>query len=279
MSESKYDDAKRHTLRELAKRIVVSLYDAALVGGSPQISYCRYLGVDRDRIFSGCDVVDNEYYRARAESVRRESASWHARLSLPSQPFFLAVSRFVEKKNLPRLVDAYSLYVSQATSTGDQAWGLVLCGDGPLASALRSQVKALGLEALVHFAGFRQSAELCAFYALAGGLILPSAHGEQWGLVVNEAMASGLPVLVSTAVGCSSDLVVDGRSGFLFDPLDVGSIARCMAGFAGLERPSREAMGRASAEVIEEWGPDRFAKGLLGALVAGGLPVGPLAPE
>jgi glycosyltransferase involved in cell wall biosynthesis len=106
--------------------------------------------------------------------------------------------------------------------------------------------------------GFQNQQQLGRFYALADTLVFPSMQGETWGLVVNEAMACGLPVLCSETVGACYDLVRDGENGFRFDPGETSSIGRALTAMA--TSPDREAMGRRSLEIISEWTPEDFAR-------------------
>lgn len=94
-----------------------------------------------------------------------------------------------------------------------------------------------------------------------------ASTSEQWGLVVNEAMAAGLPVLVSNRCGCAADLVREGVNGFTFDPYDVEEMTRLMFRVAHGD-VDRAALGQASREIIAEWGPERFAVGLEQAVEA-----------
>ncbi len=140
-------------------------------------------------------------------------------------------------------------------------------GDGPLRSELCQLINDLGLEGSVLLTGFRQYADLPAYYGLASAFILASTT-DQWGLVVNEAMASSLPVLVSNRCGCARDLVREGVNGYTFDPYDEEGLAELMFRTADLARgeSALQKMGAASREIIKAWGPDRFAGGLLGAV-------------
>jgi glycosyltransferase involved in cell wall biosynthesis len=113
----------------------------------------------------------------------------------------------------------------------------------------------------VFMPGFKQYSEIPAYYALAEAFILPSTT-EQWGLVVNEAMASGLPVLVSERAGSAGDLVQSGFNGYTFDPYNVVHLSDLMVRLA-IDRDAREAMGTASSDLIKEWSPDVFSKRLL----------------
>ena len=114
--------------------------------------------------------------------------------------------------------------------------------------------------------GFKQYGELPLYYANAGAFVHASTT-EQWGLVVNEAMASGLPVLVSERCGCAPDLVETGRNGYTFDPHDVDALARLMLDMAS-DACDRAAMGRASREIVARWSPATFAEGFGGPSVA-----------
>jgi glycosyltransferase involved in cell wall biosynthesis len=150
---------------------------------------------------------------------------------------------------------------------------MVLLGDGPLRPALQSQIEAFKLQDHIQLPGFRQYPELPSYYALAGAFIHASTI-EQWGLVVNEAMASGLPVIVSNRCGCARDLVKEGLNGFTFDPFNADALAQLMSRVARLDEEGKAKMGAESRRIIAEWGVKRFADGLESA-VAKALEVGP----
>jgi glycosyltransferase involved in cell wall biosynthesis len=204
-------------------------------------------------------------------------------------PYFLASNRFVERKNLEQLIRAYAVYVGSLQEC-KKAWPIVLLGDGDLRGKLEALCGEVGVQVFsvqesvfsrekecdlklnsyklktpaesgcVVFAGFRQVEELPFFYAGAGAFIHP-ALSEPWGLVINEAMASGLPILSSGNVGAAEELVQEGANGFSFDPDDVEGLAGLMAQMAGMSVEKRLAMGKASERLILEWGPERFARG------------------
>lgn len=262
MSDSTAHDEPRSWWKERVKSRVVRLFSSALVGGLPHLEYVAALGIERAVIFSGYDVVENAYFLAGAEKARTGGAAHRGRLGLPDR-YFLASNRFIEKKNLSRLLDAYAAYVAGA---GPAAWGLVLLGDGPLKPALVEQVTRLGLSDQVCFPGFKQYDELPVFYGLASAFIHASTS-EQWGLVVNEAMASGLPVLVSERCGCAPDLVQNGVNGYTFDPYDTKLIADRMLQISS-GNCDLMAMGQASREIIARWSPETFAAGMMKAATA-----------
>ena len=103
MSESSRQDEPRTWWKEAIKRRIVGLYSAALVGGQRHVEYLVELGMPRERIFTGYDVVDNHYFRQKAEEVRSQRSEVRQKYALPEN-YFLASARFIEKKNLPKLI-------------------------------------------------------------------------------------------------------------------------------------------------------------------------------
>jgi glycosyltransferase involved in cell wall biosynthesis len=260
-SDSTRADEPRTWAKEIFKRRIVAAFAAALVAGSRARDYLAGLGLDGRYQFGPWDVVDNQYFERGADLSRTNVVAGRAKLHLPSR-YFVCVARFVPKKNLPRLIDAFARYVRQA---GPAAWSLVLSGAGPQEAELRRCVTEAGVEGRVHFPGFIQYAELPACYGLAGALVLPSLS-DQWGLVVNEAMAAGLPVLVSARCGCASDLVREGVNGFSFEPENTEALAGCLVRMAEMDQAERAAMGQRSREIVSAYSPAAFAAGLGAAI-------------
>jgi len=259
MSESARGDFERHWWSERVKRGVVGCCRSGLVGGSRHQDYLAELGMPRDRIFLGYDVIDNDYFRTRADAARREEDLLRKRYALPSR-YFVASNRFVPKKNLARLLAAYATY---RQSAGEGAWDLVMCGDGPLRDDLESLVDRLGLRASVRFPGFVQYDDLPVYYGLASAFVHMSTI-EQWGLVVNEAASAGLPLLVSDRCGCVPELVIEGRNGQVLDPLDEAGMAMAMKALS--DDPDAAArMGQASRKIVDAFSPQRFGEGMAAA--------------
>lgn len=257
MADSTRIDAPRKFHTEFVKSRYVRLASAALVAGSRHQAYLAELGMPVESIVQGYDVVDNAHFLNGASEARRNAATIREHLGLPSR-YFLASNRFVEKKNLFRLLEAYADY---RLKVGSGAWSLVLLGDGPLRQKLLDRIAELGINPHVKLPGFVQYGDLPKYYGLASAFVHASTV-EQWGLVVNEAMASGLPVVVSERCGCAPDLVFNARNGWTFDPFDVKQLAQCMARLTQLPESECTAMGRASQQIISNWDVDRFATGL-----------------
>jgi glycosyltransferase involved in cell wall biosynthesis len=262
MSESARYDEARTWWKEMIKRRIVDLYSAALVGGQRHVEYLVELGMPRERIFTGYDVVDNAYFAQLPieirDSIRLRQIEMRKKYGLPEN-YFLASARFIEKKNLPSLIRAYAEYRQRSEVAGNAPWDLVLLGDGPLRKTLNSQLSTLNLHAHVHLPGFKQFDELPVYYAFARAFVHASTT-EQWGLVVNEAIASGLPVIVSDRCGCVPELVAD--NGFTFDPENEDELAARLLEMASLSDHDLEYFGQASRRIAARFGPDRFAEGL-----------------
>jgi len=248
LSESIENDAPRFQLRELIKQKIIQQYDAALVGGTPHKRYFTKLGMPPQAIFLGYDVVGNEAFHPALIS--------HFPHPLKSS-YFLAINRFIPKKNLAFLINSYATYRQQK---GHEAWHLVLSGDGELRSEIEQQIEKLNLTDWIHLPGFLQQEELLPYFAHASCFIHASIQ-EQWGLVVNEAMAAGLPVLVSNRCGCFEDLVLEGINGFGFDPTDQEALSQLMLKMSSLD-VNLTAMGQASLQHIQQFSPDYFAQSL-----------------
>jgi glycosyltransferase involved in cell wall biosynthesis len=277
MSESSRQDEPRTWWKEAIKRRMVGLYSVALVGGQRHVEYLVELGMPRERILTGYDVVDNHYFRQKAEEVRSQRSEVRQKCSLP-ESYFLASARFVEKKNLPRLIRAYAEYRQRSEvrdrksdiSHQHSPWDLVLLGDGPLRGALNSQLSILNLHEHVHLPGFKPYEELPVYYALAKAFVHASTT-EQWGLVVNEAIASGLPVIVSNRCGCAPELI--NGNGFTFDPTNEDELTARLLEMASLSDEGRKHLGDNSYGIAANFAPERFGEGLeRAASVAMGVP-------
>jgi glycosyltransferase involved in cell wall biosynthesis len=284
MSDSREVDLPRTRWREWSKGRIVRLASAGFAAGRVHIDYLEKLGLKRNTCSVGYDVIDNAYFSSEAARWRMAAASGETPATNPPRPYFLACNRFIAKKNLFRLLDAYVRYADPESGT-DAPWPIVLLGDGELRPDLIAHAASLGLPVRerapweppatnetpvpgnrpeVYFPGFRQIGELPRFHAHAGAFIHASTT-EQWGLVVNEAMASGLPVLVSNQCGCAPELVREGINGFSFDPFDVDALARLMTRIASMEPSQRREFGIAGQGLIADWGLERFAAGLADA--------------
>lgn len=254
MMENKIDDRKRNTFTEFVKKIYLKFFHGYIYSGIPHLEYLKFLGVPQDLCISGYSCVDND-------RIKREVLTMKTTGNCPVNfdKYFLCISRFIPKKNFTGLIHAYKKYLDNSLRAEKVSWGLVLCGDGPVLPEAKRLVGELDLENHVYFSGELLSLDsTIPYYSFASAFILASNQNEQWGLVVNEAMASELPVFVSIQSGCAQDLVRSGYNGFLFNGDDVDELASLMAWASNNELGLKE-MGKASGQVIDSFSPEMFA--------------------
>lgn len=213
----------RSWLKKVAKQIyyrwMLRKFDGFLSVGRRHQEYLEYYGVPARRIFSVPHFVDNEWFAEHAsfaiKSRKELRTSWGAR---EDQIVILFVGKLIPEKGLATLLSALAVI----EKIFPKFYKAVFIGSGPLEADCKKQAELLGLA--IAFVGFKNQAELPACYVAADVLAL-SSTSETWGLVVNEAMACGIPAVVSEAVGCAPDLIDDGKTGFVFPPGDVEVMA------------------------------------------------------
>jgi 1,2-diacylglycerol 3-alpha-glucosyltransferase len=255
MFESTEEDHPRNKVKEALKGLLVcTLFDRASVGGSRTSSYLKKLGFPPASIGHYYDVVNNEFYTTGTRLLR--SVSNRDEYNLPAK-YFLYVGRLAPEKNLLGLLDAFGIYLARG---GERS--LVLVGTGNQRELLGQHDAVVQNPRRVHFAGFKNGRELLPYYAFADCFVLPSMS-EPWGLVVNEAMASALPVIVSRRCGCADDLVTHGDNGLLVDPSSVGGMAEALLKLDSLSFERLADMGARSLTRIADYSPDNWAKEII----------------
>jgi glycosyltransferase involved in cell wall biosynthesis len=265
-----WSESNRHDARaglewvESLKAYFLSCCDRFVVPGKAAGEYLQSLGVEMGTISTAPNAVDNDWFRREADSIRgRERArqtEFRERLGLPDR-FFLFVGRLVAEKGVFDLLHAYN----QLDAGIRSGVGLVFAGDGPGRAELEWQARRVSPGAIC-FPGFLHREDLAALYALADALILPT-HSDPWGLVVNEAMACALPVIVTNVAGCSSDLVEDGWNGYVVASQHPEELSHAMDALAQ-DDGLRQKMSTRSGHRILDYSPDACADGLAAAALA-----------
>jgi glycosyltransferase involved in cell wall biosynthesis len=234
--------------------------DGFVVPGRSAFEYLRLLGAPAERIFAAPNAVDNTFFAAQAEGVKRQPAAFREKLGLPRR-FILFVGRLVPEKGVFELLEAYAKLESGLRT---EVW-LVFAGDGVSREELTQLAKRIE-PGVVCFPGFAQREDLAGLYALAETLVLPT-HSDTWGLVVNEAMACGLPIIVSNVAGCAADLVEDGWNGYVVPPRDSEKLS--VAINALVRQPElKQRMSARSSERIRNYTPEACADGLAAAAIS-----------
>lgn len=240
-------------LVEYAKARFLERSDGFLVPGLSARNYLLEMGVHESKIYRAPNAVDNAFFAERSRRARQNADEIRHRFALPDR-YFLCAGRLVREKGVFDLVRAYERLSPEVQ--GDI--GLVLVGDG----SARSQLEALAAAVpdRIRIMAFLHREELASVYALADALVFPT-HSDPWGLVVNEAMACGLPILASEVAGCVADLVENGGNGFVLPPRDIEKWSGAMRAIAtGPEL--RRMMSRSSESKIQEFSPGDWAAGL-----------------
>jgi glycosyltransferase involved in cell wall biosynthesis len=240
--------------KRLVKRMVyprfVGRFRACLSVGTRSDEYFRYYGARR--VVRSPHFVDNATFAARAAVARQRRDALRAAWGIaPGAMVALFAGKLIDKKRPADLLAA------AARVAGVHA---LIVGDGPLRAECEATAVALGAAAT--FVGFLNQSEMPNAYAAADVLVLPSERQETWGLVVNEAMASGLPAIVSEAAGCVPDLIIPGETGYAYPPGDIEALAAALRAVGG----RTALMGQAAARHVRSFSVERAADGVLEAI-------------
>lgn len=247
--DSTFMDKSRVWYKEVLKRFFVAQCDAAFGYGTKSREYLIQLGMPEKSIFIRCQATDNQKITSIYNSVKINRKKYSHQFGY--KPFnFIYVGRLSQEKNVELLIKTFTALKLQEPLATD--WGLIVVGDGPIKSYL---VKKRVPD--IYFTGGKNWEEVPVYYALADVLVLPSIS-EPWGLVVNEAMACGLPVIVSDRCGSAYDLVVNSTNGFIFNSLEGQDLFDKMTFFVTHPECIHE-MGRRSNEIINEYTPENAA--------------------
>lgn len=243
------------------RRLLFRRFAAALAVGQANAAYLRAYGFPDRRIFAAPHAVDNARFHAAAPQARREARAWRTELGIAAEaPVVLFAGKFEAKKRPLDLLEAFGALQHPSAV-------LVLLGSGALEAELRARAAQLA-PGRVRFVGFQNQAAMPRAYALGDLLVLPSlGNGETWGLSLNEAMNLELPVIASSHVGGAADLVIPGRTGWVFPAGNIAALGACLA--KALADPDQlKAMGRSAREHVAAFSYEAASAGLLRALEA-----------
>ncbi|MDO3643709.1 glycosyltransferase family 4 protein [Mucilaginibacter sp. L3T2-6] len=231
-----FDDAKpswvkRNFIVQAVKDLITNQIDALwLPSDEYDQEYTRLYSKSKIKYLYGYDCIDNNLFKVEGEK-RVDNKK------------IITVSRLVEKKNVKSLLDVWK-YVEN----NDDSYSLIVVGDGPLFGELQDHKKNLGLKR-VSFLGVTANDQLPGILHEADAFVSPSLY-ESWGLVVNEAMAAGLPVLLSTKINAAFTLVKEGENGYMFDPGEQEIFQEKLLKFIKLPVSVKKEMSLKSLELI-----------------------------
>jgi glycosyltransferase involved in cell wall biosynthesis len=230
--------------------------------GTENRRWLERLGVPDSRLFHVPYCADNEYFQSEASRLRPMKSELRLRLGLSPQikPVFLTAGRLVEKKQPAFLLEAFRRTRQEVECS------LLIVGSGPLRRELEAQVERDNILDVV-FAGFMNRSEIAHAFAAADVFVLPSGHDETWGIVVNEAMNFGLPIVTTNKVGSATDLVKRGENGYVVSSTDPQELAGRLTELAG-SAERRDLMGRSSRAIIANWNHQVGFQGAISAIKA-----------
>ncbi|SAK69785.1 glycosyltransferase family 4 protein [Caballeronia ptereochthonis] len=240
-------DNPRRMITSIPKRVFFALCDGYFAFGMRSREYLMSLGAKQDTIFSPCQAAALPRSFSPDTVVPDRLAYREG-----NKPVFLFVGRLSAEKGIDTLVEAFKMLKERV-----QDAELRIVGTGPLGDQLKEQVADTGLQDSVKFLGSLQDEPLSREYFSATCMVLPSLR-EPWGLVTNEALSHGCPVIVSDSCGCVPELVVDGVSGYAFPAGDVPALHRAM--LKSLEAFADTAgVARRCTDVIQRFDPPSAA--------------------
>lgn len=247
--------------KEVLYRVLLRQFDGFLTVGKRNRAYLEHYGAAPGKIFNVPHFVDNAWFAHRSAEARPQRAEMRRGWGAGEEDFVaLFAGKFIPKKRPADLLQA----LASCQKQGEQGMG-VFVGDGPLATDLRAEAAQLGVKA--RFVGFKNQTELPGCYAAADALVLPSDGGETWGLVVNEAMACGLPAVVSDAAGCGPDLIEEGVTGYTFPLGDPAGLAQQLGRLAAQKTAGHD-FTLALATKLADYNVERAVAGTLTAVAA-----------
>jgi glycosyltransferase involved in cell wall biosynthesis len=245
--------------RTIALRQLFARSSGLYIGGENRRFMLAH-GMREDRMFASRYCVDNASFRGRAAELGPQRAEVRTSFGIDDDaPVVLFAGKLIDKKQPLRLIEAFASVRSMK-----HCW-LLLAGDGPLRGACEALVKRLDVPNVV-FAGFLNQSEMPRAYAASDVFVLPSKLHETWGLVVNEAMNFGLPVVVSDKVGCGRDLVRTGENGVIVAHDSTPQLASALVSLVR-DGELRRSYGARSREIVSAYTIESAADGIVAACV------------
>lgn len=241
-------------------RYVYAHTDTCLYVGTHNKTYYLRAGVPERKLMFAPHAVDNERFAFDEEKRSREATGWRKELGIPENAVcLLFAGKLVEDKNAQLLIETLK------SVSNPFAYAVIIVGNGDFENNLKQMANGLSN---VHFLPFQNQAFMPVVYRLADIFIMPTRTSETWGLVINEAMACGKPVLVSDSCGAAIDLVKSGVNGFIFEAGNQQEFENKL-NLMGTDKRKLQQMGMASASIIQNWSLQKLAEAVENAVLNG----------
>jgi glycosyltransferase involved in cell wall biosynthesis len=249
--------------KKIIHKWLLNKYSAFLNIGRSNKDFYLKNGVSNEKIFFTPYCIENERFSTFTKALRPKKNEIRAEWKIVSSAFtFLFCGKFIEKKRPLDILKALTI-VCKKMERFEKQIHLLMAGDGQMKTECELFAKNNSLP--VTFTGFLNQSEIVRAYVASDCLVLPSDYGETWGLVVNEAMACGLPAIVSDRVGCGPDLVVEGVTGGIFPFGDIDALSEKLISFA--QNPDKtKAMGEQAKKLIKKYSIEEVVKGTIDAI-------------
>lgn len=266
---NKYDQRYNHPLKEAYKRWFIKNCAKYIVPGRASFEYLILLGAEESKIYTAVNAVDNDFFADACDKNRESREVFKQSKGYPGK-IILYVGRLIEGKGILDLLKVFQILSRDrhwpegrglASDNQSQKIGLVLIGSGEGEERFRKFCAEQNIEN-VFFEGFVHQEGLPAYYAASDVFVLPT-YSDPWGLVVNEAMASSLPVVCSDVAGAACDLIVSGVNGYTYEK---GNIAELTEALSKTLDSNKESFGAKSYEIIQNYSPEKCALGFLRAI-------------
>jgi len=240
-------------LRRLVLKWVCSHVDKAFYVGQANRNYYLKHGLKPEQLIFAPHAIDNQRFAENSAENELEAQKWRTRLGIPSEAVvFLFVGKFEPKKNPLGLIQAFQAFTHHAY--------LILVGDGVEKEHIQKLVKN---DARIILLGFQNQSVMPIVYRLANVLVLPSkGPNETWGLVVNEAFACSRPAIVSSKVGCATDLIQTGYTGWVFESNNEQMLKQCLESAVAQGKMGLQSRGENAHQLIQNWSYTAGIKGL-----------------
>jgi len=237
----------------LLGKILFKFIDHFLYVGKQNRKFYNCYKVPEEKLIFTPHSVDNNRFRADYEKYKDKKPELRKELGLPAdKKIILFAGKYITKKRPMDLLQAYH-------SLNDEKAALVFLGDGELRKELQEYISKINLKD-VYLTGFKNQSEVGKYFAAVDIFVLPSGGGETWGLVVNEAMNFGLPIIISDQVGCAIDMVINDENGFIFE---CGNINKLTEKIRVLAYSDLNSYSMNSLKMIEQYSYDQIIYGLM----------------
>jgi glycosyltransferase involved in cell wall biosynthesis len=244
--------------KEVVLRFLFNLVQACLYIGEHNLNYYKRFGVAMNRVFFVPHVVDNDFFAREYNRLKSKVRDIRFKWGIyDNRPVILFAGKLIPKKQPLLLLEAYR-QVRQRCSCA-----LLYAGDGPLRIDIESRVYKENIPDVI-ITGFLNQTEISEAYTAGDILVLPS-FSETWGLVVNEGMNFGLPIIISDKVGCGSNCVRDGENGYIVPYTSFSALVEAITELV-VNPQKRYIFGKRSLEIIKSSGLEQFVNGVVEAL-------------